>query len=176
MSSRRPLHVTLTGDLSGDYVVVEERSDGSLLVAPDTSKRRVGAARRPGPEVGGTSLSRLLTRSEQATTSVPEALKAWGVELGEEELVRDFLLAEIDGRTGFVAITSERFIFAAHTGRGLAVVQENLLSAAHNVERAGRRRKHKLRVTWHGSESLIQVPDQDALLRLERHLAAHPAI
>jgi hypothetical protein len=100
MSSRRPLHVTLTGDLSGDYVVVEERSDGSLLVAPDTSKRRDGAARRPAPDVGGTLLSGLLTRSKQATTSVPETLKAWGVELDEQELVRDFLLAEIDGRRG----------------------------------------------------------------------------
>ena len=30
-------HVKLTGDRNGEYVVVEERPDGSLLVAPDTS-------------------------------------------------------------------------------------------------------------------------------------------
>ena len=39
-------HITLSGDRSGDYVLVEERSDGSLVVAPDTSieaiRKRVG--------------------------------------------------------------------------------------------------------------------------------------
>jgi len=30
-------HVTLSGDVSGEYVVVEKRDDGSLVVAPDTS-------------------------------------------------------------------------------------------------------------------------------------------
>lgn len=39
-------HVTLTGDLSGDYVVTEERPDGSLVIAPDTSAPAL--LRRPG--------------------------------------------------------------------------------------------------------------------------------
>jgi hypothetical protein len=30
-------HVTFSRDRSGDYVVVEERDDGALVVAPDTS-------------------------------------------------------------------------------------------------------------------------------------------
>lgn len=30
-------HITLSGDRSGEYVIVEERDDGSLVVAPDTS-------------------------------------------------------------------------------------------------------------------------------------------
>jgi len=30
-------HVKLTGDVSGEYVVVEKRDDGSLVVKPDTS-------------------------------------------------------------------------------------------------------------------------------------------
>lgn len=30
-------HVTLVGDRAGDYVIQEERSDGTLLLAPDTS-------------------------------------------------------------------------------------------------------------------------------------------
>jgi hypothetical protein len=34
-------HVTLSGDRSGDYVVVEERPDGSLVVAPDTSANAI---------------------------------------------------------------------------------------------------------------------------------------
>jgi hypothetical protein len=37
MSAHRGEHVTLSGDLSGKYVVVEKREDGSLVVAPDTS-------------------------------------------------------------------------------------------------------------------------------------------
>lgn len=37
MAVERAPHVTITGDRSGDYVVVEERDDGSMVVAPDTS-------------------------------------------------------------------------------------------------------------------------------------------
>ncbi len=37
MATERAEHVTLSGDRSGEYVVVEERPDGSLVVAPDTS-------------------------------------------------------------------------------------------------------------------------------------------
>lgn len=37
MSAERAAHVKLSGDRSGDYVVVDERDDGSLVLAPDTS-------------------------------------------------------------------------------------------------------------------------------------------
>ena len=37
MKEERVEHITLTGDRSGEYVVIEERTDGSLVVAPDTS-------------------------------------------------------------------------------------------------------------------------------------------
>lgn len=47
VESQRELHVTLAGRLSGDYVIVDEREDGSLVLAPDTSmaaiRRRHGA-------------------------------------------------------------------------------------------------------------------------------------
>jgi hypothetical protein len=33
----RALRVTLSGDRAGEYVVLEERDDGSLLLSPDTS-------------------------------------------------------------------------------------------------------------------------------------------
>ena len=36
MAVQRALHVTLSGDRKGDYVVIEERQDGSLVVAPET--------------------------------------------------------------------------------------------------------------------------------------------
>jgi hypothetical protein len=36
MAVQRAVHVTLSGDRNGDYLVVEERPDGSLVVAPET--------------------------------------------------------------------------------------------------------------------------------------------
>ena len=37
MAIQPTAHVTLSGDLSGDYVVAEVREDGSVVVRPDTS-------------------------------------------------------------------------------------------------------------------------------------------
>ena len=37
-------HVTLAGDLAGDYVVSERRKDGSLVLRPDTSAGSILAA------------------------------------------------------------------------------------------------------------------------------------
>jgi hypothetical protein len=37
MAVQRAAHVTLSGDRSGEYVVVEEREDGGLVLAPDLS-------------------------------------------------------------------------------------------------------------------------------------------
>ena len=174
MSSERPRHVTLAGDLAGDYVVVEERADGSLVVAPDTSGRPRAPSRQPRPNAstGPSLFSGLFARPVRTPPDVPTILEGWGVELGEEEVISDFILAEIDGNTGFLAITSQRFIFARNQGKGVGVVQEQLLSAARDVEVFGRRRRQKLRVTWHGAESVISVLDQDALSRLEQYLTA----
>ena len=41
MSAERAARVTLSGDRSGVFVVVEERDDGSLVVAPDTSMEAI---------------------------------------------------------------------------------------------------------------------------------------
>lgn len=174
MSPERPRRVTLTGDLAGDYVVVEERVDGSLVVAPDTSGRPRVPARPPSPSpaAGPSLFSGLLARPVRTPPDVPTILDGWGVTLGEEESVSDFVLAEIDGDTGFLAITSQRFIFATHTGKMVSVVQEHLLSSARNVEVFGRRRRPKLRVTWHGVDSVINAPDRDDLERLRQHLTA----
>ncbi|HEY1521158.1 MAG TPA: hypothetical protein VGF91_32330 [Solirubrobacteraceae bacterium] len=180
MESGGPLQVTLTGDRSGDYVIVEERPDGSLVVAPDRSGRSSPGARRAAPRAGGSVtsgsgslLSGLLTRPVRTPPSISETLEGWGVELADGETPSDFMLADIDGNAGFLAITSQRFIFVAQTGKGLGVVQENLLSAARNVEVVGRRRRQKLRVTWHGTENVISLHDRDALARLESHLTGH---
>ena len=34
-------HVTLSGDLTGDYLVVDQREDGSLVIEPDTSMEAI---------------------------------------------------------------------------------------------------------------------------------------
>jgi hypothetical protein len=175
MDSERARRVTLSGELSGNYVVVEERSDGSLVLTPDTSRRAASPPARQATAGINSLFSGLLARPEKGPPDVPSILENWGVELAEEEGVDDFLIADVDGTTGFVAITTQRFIFAANTGRGVSVLQEHLLSAARNVELVGRRRRPKLRVSWHGSESVIGVMERDALSRLEQHLTAHQA-
>lgn len=47
MAAQRASHVTLSGDVSGDYVIIERRDDDSLVLEPDTSMgailRRHGA-------------------------------------------------------------------------------------------------------------------------------------
>ena len=176
VSSGRPRHVSLSGDVSGDYVVLEERPDGSLVVAPDSARRPSSVQRQPPRRSGGGLLAALLPQASAEPATVPEMLNEWGIELAEDEVVDDFLLAEIDGRTGFVAVTTHRFIFAAPKRREPTVVQEHLLSAARNVELVGRRRKQRLRVNWHGSESVIWVPDQDAFARLHGKLTGHDNI
>jgi hypothetical protein len=173
MESERSLRVTLSGDLAGNYVVVEKRPDGSLVVAPDTSRRSGAAARRPAPEGVSSMLSGLLTRPPSTPPNAPEILERWGVELSEDEDISEFLIADVDGTTGFLAVTTQRFIFAAGSGKALRVVDEHLLSAARNVELVGRRRRQKIRVTWHGAESTIGVLDRDALPRLHEILAGH---
>jgi hypothetical protein len=170
MDSQPPLRVTLTGEVSGDYVVVEKRSDGSLVLAPDASGRSAGATRRPASHVG-TLLSSLLSPSNKAPMSDIEILEGWGVELREDEVINEFFVADVDDRTGFLAVTSQRFIFAADTRRGLAIVQEHALSAASNIELVRRGFRHKLCVTWDGVESLIGVPDRKVLSRLQDHLS-----
>lgn len=46
MAIEQALHVTLSGDRAGEFVVLEERDDGSMVLRPDTSaaamRRRLG--------------------------------------------------------------------------------------------------------------------------------------
>ncbi len=44
------VHVTLSGDIAGDYVVQEQQPDGSLVLVPDTSWRAI-LARSGGKEL-----------------------------------------------------------------------------------------------------------------------------
>ena len=169
MDPGRRARVTLRGDLAGDYVVVEQRPDGSLVLAPDTANRSSGPARRPTPS-GGTLLSGLLASPKSKRMSTEEILEEWGVQLSEDELPGELFVADVDDRPGFVAITSQRFIFVADTGSGLSAVQERRLSDARDVELIRRGIRHKLRITWHGKESLVVTPDRKSLTRLHQYL------
>ena len=168
MDSSRPRRVTLTGDVSGGYVVVEQRPDGSLVLAPDVSRPSVAPLRRSASPVA-TLLSGLITPSEKSMTGV-ELLQDWGVDLDEQERIEEFFVADVDDEAGFLAITSQRFIFVVDRGRGKMVVHEHLLSAARDVELVRRGLRQRLRVTWHGAESLVGGVDRKAITRLQHHL------
>jgi hypothetical protein len=161
--------VTLRGDVAGDYVIVEQRPDGSLVLAPDTANRSGGTARPPTSSVGSL-LSGLLASPKSKRMTTEEILEEWGVHLRGDELPGEMFVADVDERPGFITITSQRFIFVADTGSGLSVVHEHLLSAARNVELIRRGMRHRLRVTWHGDECLIVTPDRKSLARLQHYL------
>jgi hypothetical protein len=169
MDPGRRARVTLRGDVAGDYVIVEQRPDGSLVLAPDTANRSGSSARRPTSGVG-TLLSGLLASPKSKRMSTEEILEEWGVQLSEDELPGELFVADVDDRPGFVAITSQRFIFIADTGSGLSAVQEHRLSGARNFELMRRGIRHMLRINWDGKDSLVVTPDRKSLARLQQYL------
>jgi hypothetical protein len=168
MNSQPPLRVTLTGDVSGAYVVVEQRPDGSLVLAPDSSKPS-GAASRTLPSPVTTLFSGLFTRAQKSMSGV-EVLEGWGVELDEDERIEEFVVADVDDEAGFLAITSQRFIFVANIGAAPTVVHEHRRSAARDVELVRRGLGRKLHVSWDGAETLVGGLDRKTLVRLQHVL------
>lgn len=168
--------MTLRGDVAGDYVIVEQRPDGSLVLEPDTSSPsgatsgRSGGTSRPPTSGVGSLLSGLLVSPKQKRMTTEEILDEWGVRLRQDEQPGEMFVADVDERPGFITITSQRFIFVADTGSGLSVVHDNLLSAARDVELIRRGMRHRLRVTWHGTQSVIVTPDRKSLVRLQHYL------
>jgi len=171
------MRVTLTGDRSGDYVVVEERPDGSLVLEVD---RDAGAHRKPARDQprGGGGLLALLTRRSQPT-SLPEVLDSLGVQLASDEHVAQFLFAEIEGAAGYVLLTNVRFLFvpdtAARSARPPGSTSgriERSLDTLREAELVGRGRRQRLLVTWESSQTLITAFDRAVLAQLERRLRA----
>jgi hypothetical protein len=172
MNSRRPIRVSLSGDRSGDYVVAEERPDGSLILTPEASGRPTArpGRRRPGHGgLGGLLSGMLVNISGEGPETVPEMLEEWGVKLGDDEQVRDFLSLEVNGMAGFVAITTARLIFAPQRARGAGGAQEFALATLENAELSQRLGRQRLRVTWASGETTIQGP-REALDRLRQAL------
>jgi hypothetical protein len=99
-----------------------------------------------------------------------EVLEGWGVELGTDERLEEFFVADVDDEAGFLALTSQRFIFVASRGKGHKVVHDHLVSTARNVELVRHGLRQRLHVTWHGVESRIGGLDRKAIVRLQQHL------
>jgi hypothetical protein len=168
MTQPPSIRVSLTGDRSGTYLVIDERPDGSLVIAPDSESPGDTGRSRPGHR--SSSFAKLLSRPRRSPPNVHRALDAWGVSLVEDEFVTEFLAADLDGRTGFAAVTSRRFIFLAQGPKGLEVAFERPLSALRAAEFRRRGLKQTLQVSWEDSEAAIGAPDRDTLARLQARL------
>lgn len=175
-----PPHVTLTGDRAGAYIIVDERPDGSLVLAPDPAPTSQVAAQAPDPGTAGhqrgsrrprLSLSELLGQRKGGPATVHEALDEWGVELLVDEFVVEFVAADVDGRKGFVAITNQRLMFVARAGSELRVIDEHHLSTCRGSALVRHGLKAKLRVSWDGHETIIGTSDRQTLSRVRQHLS-----
>jgi hypothetical protein len=168
---QRLRRVSLTGDVAGDYVVLEERPDRSLVIAPDTSRASDGTPEPPAAVSGTRRILRLFGRSEQHATSVPELLAGWGIQLHDDELVDEFMPAEVDGRPGFLTVTSRRLIFVAESAIQSRQVQEHALVAVRDVELRRHGTTSRLHVSADGSTTVIGGVDRASLARLEQRLS-----
>lgn len=168
MNSEHPQRVTLTGARAGEYVVLEERPDGSLVITPDRLPRRAASRGRQGS--GGGLLASLRPRPPQAMGSVLEALQSSGIDLREGESVQEFIAADVDGRSGFLAITTHRVIFVVGARGELRAVREHPLPAPAEVKLARRGIRNQLQITWDDAEMLIRAADRGSFTRLERRL------
>jgi hypothetical protein len=149
MTSVRPVRVRLTGDREGSYVVAEERADGSLVLTPDGRRHS-----RVSTDSSGL-LAQLFRRPSQGTLTPSEALRAWGVDLIEDEFVDEFAVADVDKQHGFVVLTSHRFIFLARALTSLAPQREYSLSQLASVQALGRRGRAGLIVRWKQAAPIV---------------------
>lgn len=178
-----PARVHLTGDREGAYIVSEERADGSLVLTPEAGS---GPGGRPGgrppsrerrqPVSTGVLLSQLFTgrRAESFSTS-REALAAWGVDLHEDESIAEFVIADVGGLHGFVALTSRRLIFLeGGGGTALEPRLERPLEQLRAVKPVGRRGRGGIAIEWEdGAPTVVESLDRAQLGRLHDGLAAH---
>jgi hypothetical protein len=168
MNERRLRRVTLSGDLAGEYVVIEERDDGTLVIA------RASGGTAPAPprtESRFGTLGRMFRRSRTTNATVPELLAGWGIQLRGKEEVEAFLTADVDGTPGFLALTTERLIFVPHGGAGTSAVQVHARTALRGVEPIRQGLSHALRIDWGETASLITRAGPAELARLHDALS-----
>lgn len=133
-----PPRVSLSGDRDGDYVVVEERDDGSLVLEP-----RPSPAGRPSRTLGGRSL-----RRRESTATLPQTLRELGVHLERGETVRGFRVAALDGVAGFGLVTDRRFRLIATTNQEPHCPVDRPLTDLRDAVLTNRRRRARLELTW----------------------------
>ncbi len=119
---------------------------------------------------GGGVIGNLFSRRRPGPATVAEALSGWGIALQGGESVTVFCLGEVDGVTGFLALTNRRVIFVAGTGERAGVRREHPLDEVGAVRPFRRRLRRLLRVTCAGAETVIGAPDRRTLDELEQAL------
>jgi hypothetical protein len=175
MTFDHPERVYLTGAREGAYLVTEERADGSLTLKRDDAPRlrRRRAPREVTDDLG--PLAHLFRRRPEPTRTADAALDAWGVDLLDDEALGEFLLADIDERHGFVAVTNHRLIFLERNGAVLQPRQEHPLSQLMSVEPMARGRKARLMIKWDGAPPMsINSTNRAQLERLRAQLLSPP--
>jgi hypothetical protein len=165
-SSDRP-RVMLSGDRDGDYVVVEERDDGSLVLEPDSAPSLSRHASRP---FGGLRL-----RRPESTATLPQTLHQLGVRLERAEAVREFRLAELDGVPGFGLVTNRRFQFLATTDPKPRSTLERRLTDLREAELTDRVRGARLELHWSDQARQVLTGGRDELGRLQAALTTPPS-
>lgn len=165
-SSDRP-RVMLSGDREGDYVVVAEHDDGSLVLEPDPAPTPTRRASRP---VGGLRL-----RRPKSTATLPQTLRQLGVRLERAEAVREFRLGELDGVPGFGLVTNRRFQFLATTGAKPHPIVDRRLIDLREATLTDRVRGARLDLRWSDHTRQVLCGGRDELGRLQAALSAPPS-
>jgi hypothetical protein len=163
-SSDRP-RVMLSGDRDGDYLVVEERDDGSIVLEPDPAPTR--RASRP---FGGLRL-----RVPDSTATLPQTLHQLGVRLERTETVREFRLGELDGVPGFGLVTDRRFQFIATTAANPHPTVDRRLTELREAALTERVRGARLDLRWTDHTQQVLSGGRDELVRLQAALSAPPS-
>jgi hypothetical protein len=163
-SSGRP-RVILSGDRDGDYVIVEERDDGSLVLELDPAPTR-----RPSRPFGGLRL-----RRPESTVTLPQTLHQLGVRLERAEAVREFRLGELDGVPGFGLVTDRRFQFIATTAANPHPTVDRRLTELREAALTDRVRGARLDLRWSDHTQQVLSGGRDELTRLQAALTEPPS-
>jgi hypothetical protein len=164
--SDRP-RVMLSGDRDGDYVVVEERDDGSLVLEPDPAPIPTRRASRP---FGGLRL-----RHPESTATLPQTLRKLGVRLEHAEAIREFRLGELDGVPGFGLVTDRRFQFLATTDTKPHCTVDRPLTDLREAALTDRVRGAHLDLRWSDQTRQVLIGGRDELTSLRAALTTPPS-
>jgi hypothetical protein len=163
-SSDRP-RVTLSGDRDGDYVVVEEHDDGSLVLELDPAPTR-----RTSRPFGGLRL-----RRPESTATLPQTLHQLGVRLERAEAVREFRLGELDGVPGFGLVTDRRFQFIATSTTSPHPIVDRRLTELREATLTDRVRGARVDLHWSDHTQQVLSGRRDELARLQPALTTRPS-